>query len=141
MHKGSLFLFKLNSQTQPSIVRRNIGTIDYHKGEVMIDPINITSTSKSIQGQPIVEISVCPRSNDVIGLQDLYLQLDINSSTLNMLTDDISSGSNPSGTLYKSTPSYMNGNLARISPGDGIDITSLPTYSVLGDSTASTPSY
>ena len=141
MHKGSLFLFKLDSQTQPSIIKRNIGTVDYQKGEVMIDPINITSTSKSIQGQPIVEISVCPRSNDVIGLQDLYLQLDINSSTLNMLTDDISSGSNPSGTLYKSTPSYMNGNLARISPGDGIEVTSLPTYSVLGDSTASTPSY
>ena len=141
MHTGSLFLFKLDSQTQPSIIKRNIGTVDYQKGEVMIDPINITSTSKSIQGQPIVEISVCPRSNDVIGLQDLYLQLDINSSTLNMLTDDISSGSNPSGTLYKSTPSYMNGNLARISPGDGIEVTSLPKYSVLGDSTASTPSY
>ena len=141
MKKGSLFLFKLDSQTQPSIIKRNIGTVDYQKGEIMIDAINLINTSKTLQGQPIIELSVCPRSNDVIGLQDLYLQLDINSSTLNMLTDDISSGSNPSGTLYKSTPSYMNGNIARIAPGDGIDITSLPTFSVLGDSTTSTPSY
>ena len=126
MKKGSLFLFKLDSQTQPSIIKRNIGTVDYHKGEIMIDAINLISTSKTLQGQPIIELSVCPRSNDVIGLQDLYLQLDINSSTLNMLTDDISSGSNPSGTLYKSTSSYMNGNIARIAPGDGIDVTSLP---------------
>jgi hypothetical protein len=138
---GTLFLFKLRSQTEPVILRKNIGTIDYARGDIMIDAINISSTSKSVQGEPIVEISACPRSNDVIGLQDLYLQLDINSSTLNMLTDDISSGSNPSGTLYKSTPSYHNGNLARISPNDGIEVIDLPSFSVLGDPSASQPSY
>ena len=111
---GEIFFFKLNSETQPAIVRRSVGTIDYIKGEILLKPINIISTSKTVQGQSIIEISAVPKSNDIIGLQDLYLQLDINKSVLNMLSDDISSGADPSGTTYKTTSSYTNGNLVRI---------------------------
>ena len=111
---GEIFFFKLNSQTQPAIVRRSVGTINYAKGEILLNPVNIISTSKSVQGQSIIEIAALPKSNDVIGLQDLYLQLDINKSTLNMLSDDISSGADPSGTTYTTTSSYTNGNLVRL---------------------------
>lgn len=111
---GELFLFKLNSQTQPAIVRTSVGTIDYEKGEILLNAINITSTEKNIQGESIIEISAVPRSNDIIGLQDLYLQLDINKSSLNMLSDEISSGADPSGTTYVTTSSYTNGNLVRL---------------------------
>ena len=111
MHKGSLFLFKLDSQTQPSIIRRNIGTVDYHKGEIMIDAINLVSTSKTLQGQPIIELSVCPRSNDVIGLQDLYLQLD--TRNVEMVVDEISSGADPSGSTYTVTSSYTDRKIVR----------------------------
>ena len=75
--------------------------------------INIINTDKSIQGEHIIEISTCPVSNDVIGLQDLYLQLDISNSRLNMLEDNIASGANPSGTLYTTTSSYSNGSIVR----------------------------
>jgi len=51
---------------------------------------------------------------DVIGKEDLYLQLDINNSVLNMQTDDISSGANISGSTYTVTSSYTNGNLIRL---------------------------
>ena len=111
---GEIFFFKLDSPTQPAIVRRSVGTIDYIKGEILMNSVNIISTSKSVQGQSIVEITVVPKSNDVIGLQDLYLQLDINKSTLNMLSDDVSSGADPSGTTYTTTSSYTNGNLVRL---------------------------
>ena len=111
---GEIFFFKLDSPTQPAIVRRSVGTIDYIKGEILMNSVNIISTSKSVQGQSIVEIAVVPKSNDVIGLQDLYLQLDINKSTLNMLSDDVSSGADPSGTTYTTTSSYTNGNLVRL---------------------------
>ena len=111
---GEIFFFKLDSPTQPAIVRRSVGTIDYMKGEILLNSVNIVSTSKSVQGQSIVEIAVVPKSNDVIGLQDLYLQLDINKSTLNMLSDDVSSGADPSGTTYTTTSSYTNGNLVRL---------------------------
>ena len=111
---GNVFFFKLQSATQPIVVRKNAGRIDYVKGEIRLFPVNITSTSKTSFSQPIIQISVVPKSNDVIGLQDLYLQLDINNSTLNMLSDEISSGSDLSGSSYKVTSSYINGDLVRI---------------------------
>ena len=111
---GNVFFFKLLSSTQPVIVKRNAGIIDYIKGEIKLYPVNIISTSKSAFSRPIIEISVIPKSNDVIGLQDLYLQLDINNITLNMLSDEISSGSDISGSSYKFTSSYTNGDLVRI---------------------------
>ncbi len=111
---GNIFFFKLQSSTQPIIVRKNAGKIDYVKGEIRLFPVNISSTSKTSFAQPIIQISAIPKSNDVIGLQDLYLQLDINNSTLNMLSDEISSGSDLSGSSYKVTSSYINGDLVRI---------------------------
>jgi hypothetical protein len=111
---GSIFFFKLQSSTQPIIVRKNVGTVDYIKGEINLSPVNITSTSKVSFTQPIIQLSVIPKSNDVIGLQDLYLQLDTNNSTLNMLSDEISSGSDISGSTYKVTSSYTNGDLVRL---------------------------
>ena len=64
-------------------------------------------------GQTIIEISAIPKSNDVIGLQDLYLQLDINNSLFEMVADQISSGLDPSASNYIVTSSYSNGNLVR----------------------------
>ena len=111
---GTIFLFKLKSPTEPIVVRSNIGTIDYTKGEIFLNPINITNTLKTTSGVPIIQISAIPQSNDVIGLQDLYLQLDINNSVLNMVSDEISSGTNISGSNYTVTSSYTNGALVRL---------------------------
>jgi hypothetical protein len=49
----------------------------------------------------------------VIGLQDLYLQLDTSSSVLNMVADNISSGFDISGSSYTVTSSYSNGDYIR----------------------------
>lgn len=108
---GTLVLFK--NPNSPTIVNKNVGTIDYDKGEIKISSLNILSTLKKKGNENIVEISAIPKSNDVIGLQDLYLQLDQNNSTIDMLSDDISSGGDISGTSYISSSSYINGNLVR----------------------------
>ncbi len=111
---GSLFLFSvpsINSQS-PKIVKRNVGTIDYKKGVVTLNPINVQSGMLK-DGQTIIEISACPLSNDVIGLQDLYLQLDINNSNFEMVVDEIASGLDPSGSNYITSSSYANGSLVR----------------------------
>jgi hypothetical protein len=110
---GSLFLFKLNSDDEPSIVRKSIGTIDYLKGEILLNPIKILSTSKIKNGIPIIEISVSPKSNDVIGKQDLYLQLNLNDVQINMVSDTIESGSDLSGSSYLVSSSYLNGEFVR----------------------------
>jgi len=111
---GTISFFRLNSQTQPEIVRKNVGSIDYKNGEIRLFPVNITSTSKRNGDDSIIEISVIPFSNDVIGKHDLYLQLDINNSSTNMISDSISSGLDISGSNYSVTSSYTNGDLVRI---------------------------
>ena len=111
---GSLFFFTVPSvnSTSPTIVRRNVGTINYKSGIVTLNPVNILS-GKLKDGQTIVEISACPKSNDVVGLQDLYLQLDISNSNFEMVVDDIASGLDPAASNYTVTSSYQNGNLVR----------------------------
>lgn len=112
---GTLFMFKLNSDTEFVIVKQNVGSIDYVKGELMISPINIISTVVN-RGEPLIEISATPYSNDVIGKQDLYLQLDTNNVFINAVTDEIASGDDISGSNYIVTSSYSNGKLVRGTP-------------------------
>jgi hypothetical protein len=106
-YTGTLFLF--TNKDAPIIIRNNVGTIDYTSGEIKISSINILSTVKN----NVIEISVIPKSNDVIGLQDLYLQMDLNYSTINMVTDDISSGGDISGSSFITSSSYLNGTSTR----------------------------
>ena len=111
---GSIFLFNVPnvSSTSPTIIRRNVGVINYKSGIITLNPI-IISSAKQKNGQPIIEISATPKSNDVIGLQDLYLQLDISKSNFEMVIDEISSGLDPSASNYIVSSSYTNGNLVR----------------------------
>ena len=133
---GKLFLFKLDGKNSPTVVSSNVGTIDYERAEILLKPINITGTSKKVQDISIIEVSACPQSNDVIGLQDLYLQLDINNSTIDMIADNVSSGENTSGTLYTATSSYMVGDIARMTENEKENTTLLSsdTY-VVGENT------
>ncbi len=103
----SLYSLQAPGSTTPVVKRRNVGAIDYMTGRITLNPINITS-GKDKDGLQIMEIFAVPHSNDVIGLQDLYLQLD--SSNVQMIIDDISSGSDPSGSTYRSSSSYVNVN-------------------------------
>ncbi len=111
---GELFLFSVPSinSSSPTIVKRNIGTIDYKRGVLTLNPINVLS-GKTKTGQTIIEISGSPVSNDVVGLQDLYLQLDITSSNFETVTDEIASGVDPSASNYIVSSSYANGVLVR----------------------------
>ena len=113
LRTGRIVFFRLASQTEVVVVASNAGTINYQKGEIILRPVDFRETSKTRGENPIIEISAIPKSNDVIGLQDLYLQIDINNSTLNAVSDEISSGADISGTSYTVTSSYENGNLVR----------------------------
>ena len=109
---GTLNLFSLDSDesTTPTIERSNIGIIDYKKGRITLNPINVTG-GKLKDNIDMMEISAVPESNDVIGLQDLYLQLD--SSNVEMVVDEIASGADPSGSSYTVTPSYNSRKIVR----------------------------
>ena len=109
---GSVFLFKLDALAEPVIVKKNIGIINYKKGEIKMNPMKVLSTVVN-RGAPLIEISTIPYSNDVIGLQDLYLQLDTRFSTVTMKSDNIASGDDISGSNYNVTSSYSNGTFTR----------------------------
>ncbi len=98
------------SDSEKVIIVENAGTVDYIKGEINLTTINITSTVKP---NNIIEVQAFPESNDIIGLQDLYLKFNIEDSLINMVKDTISSGDQISGVGYKVTSSYNNGKLVR----------------------------
>ena len=110
---GNLSIVKPVSETDIRVVLKSAGTIDYEKGEILINNINITST---VRPNNIIEVQAVPESNDVIGLKELYLDFSISQSQINMIKDVISSGEEVSGSEFSKnyyTSSYLNGNLIR----------------------------
>jgi hypothetical protein len=102
-------LTELSGENAPVVVP-NAGTVDYVKGEIIINTINIVGTTLA---SGVIEVQAYPESNDIIGLKDLYLQLDMSNSTINIVRDTISSGEQISGIGYKVTSSYSNGTFTR----------------------------
>ena len=130
---GTVFLFTVPSigSQSPTIVRRNAGTINYVSGVITLNPVNIL-TAKDKDGVQIIEVEATPLSNDVVGLQDLYLQLDIGGSNVEMIVDEISSGLDPSASNYIVSPSYVNGNLVRAGGSTSTTSTSQGTTGTTG---------
>ena len=128
---GVLSVVKESSESDEyTVVAKSAGTVDYTKGEIIINTLNVTST---VAANDVIEIQAFPDSNDVIGLKDLYLSFSVSDSTINMVKDTISSGEQISGVGYKTTSSYLNGSLKR---GD----TSTTTTSLTSTTTTTTTS-
>lgn len=92
------------------VIVKSAGTIDYLKGEIRLGTIKISATSLA---DNTIEIQAFPESNDIVGLNDLYLNFSISKSTINMVRDVIASGDEISGTSFIKTSSYSNGNFIR----------------------------
>ena len=107
---GTISIVRKNASGETIVVVKSAGVVDYVHGEINLSTINIISTDKP---NNIVEVQAFPESNDVIGLQDLYLDFNIPSSQINMVKDTITSGEQISGVGYKVTSSYSNGELSR----------------------------
>ena len=84
-------------------------------GTIKLNPLNVISTEVT-RGSSLIEVSACPHSNDVLGPRDLYLQMDSVYLNVNMIPDQISSGSDISGGSYTVSSSYSNGGLVRGTP-------------------------
>ena len=109
--KGVISIVKdINETGKYEVIVKSAGTVDYTKGEIILNTLNITSTAVA---NNIVEIQAFPESNDIIGLKDLYLSFSVADSTINMVKDTITSGEQISGVGYKVTSSYLNGELKR----------------------------
>jgi hypothetical protein len=110
---GSIFIFRLLSNSDYEIIKNNVGTINYLTGEIVLNTLNITSTLLTNSGENIIQIQAIPESNDIIGLQDLYIKYDSTNSVIEMINDVIDSGSDISGSTYTFSSSFTNGSLTR----------------------------
>ena len=112
-HMGTLSVITKNNKNEQRVIVKDAGVVDYKKGEVILNTINITST---VNDNNIIEIQAFPESNDVVGLKDLYLNFDVSKSTINTVKDVIASGEDVSGVVFTRdyyTSSYSNGDLER----------------------------
>ena len=111
--KGTISVVSRDEKNNVQVLLKDAGLVDYKKGEVILNTINITST---VAQNNIIEIQAFPESNDVIGLKDLFVSLDVSNSAINMLKDVIASGEDVSGVVFTRdyyTSSYSNGVLER----------------------------
>ena len=100
---GSISVIKFNESNEVITVIENAGTVDYVKGEIILFPINISSTALDNR----IEIGVTPDSNDIVAKENLYIVLDTTGQSVLTLKEDlITSGSNNSATKYVPPSSY-----------------------------------
>ena len=100
---GSISIFKFNQEREIVNVIENAGTVDYVKGEIILFPINISSTVLDNR----IEIGVTPESNDILAKENLYIVLDTTGKSVLTLKEDlITSGSSRSGSNYVPPSSY-----------------------------------
>ena len=103
MKTGVIKFFTYNNSTI-NYINDNAGTVNYTKGEIIIFPITIISTTLTER----IEVEVTPESNDIVAKESLYIVLDTTgNSKLTLLEDVIVSGSNKSGTNYTPPSSFI----------------------------------
>lgn len=73
---------------------KNVGSINYSKGEININAININSV---IGDTDYITVSVIPKSNDIMALRDLYLSIDPAGVNVTVILDALTSSSRTSG--------------------------------------------
>jgi len=100
---GSISVIKFNENNEIITVIADAGTVDYVKGEIILFPISISSTSLDNR----IEIGVTPESNDIVAKENLYIVLDTTGKSVLTLKEDlVTSGSSRSGTNYIPPSSY-----------------------------------
>ena len=88
---------------QINYINENAGIVDYKKGEIILYPTTITTSSVNAG----IEIEVTPESNDIIAKESIYIVLDNTGSTLSLKEDTLVAGSNKSGTNYVPPSSFI----------------------------------
>ena len=100
---GKLRLYYIKDTGAFEYSTADVGTVDYTMGEIVINDIIISNT---ITLGNILQLSAVPESNDLVSLRETYLTLGIDNTTVSVVEDTISSGSNLSGTGVVPESSY-----------------------------------
>ena len=85
--RGNVYLFYLDATNTKIVTNPTFGTVDYERGEVMLgytDPVIFVNT---VLPNSIISIKALPLGQDVVAKQSIYLQLDSEASTIDVLVD------------------------------------------------------
>ena len=100
---GLLRLYYIKGTGEFEYVDGLWGTVDYNMGEIVVNDLIIQATNITDNQ---LQISASPESNDLISLRETYLTIGIDNTTVSVVEDTISSGSNLSGTGVIPESSY-----------------------------------
>jgi hypothetical protein len=100
---GTLRLYYVKGTGEFEYVDGLWGTVDYDMGDIVINDLIIQSTNIANNQ---LQISAIPRSNDLVSLRETYLTIGIDNTSVSVVEDTISSGSNLSGTGVIPESSY-----------------------------------
>lgn len=101
---GTVRLFYITENGATQYIGGNWGSVDYERGEITINDLIIDEVVGS--NQNILQFSVVPESNDLVALRETYLTLGIDNLVVNVIDDEIASGSNTAGTGIIPESSY-----------------------------------
>ena len=90
---NTIAIFRYEGTTK-KYFSKNVGSINYEKGEININAININSVIGDIG---YISVSVIPKSNDIMALRDLYLSIDPAGVNVSVILDALTSSSRTSG--------------------------------------------
>ena len=107
---GKLILFQILTDNSIKVLSNSFGTVEYKKGEIIIDTVNVTST---VLTNNIIEVEANPDSNDILARNELYLQFEVSKSNFFMRKDSVASGADTSGSRFNPQSSYQIGKRTR----------------------------
>ena len=84
---GNVYLFYLDESNEKIITDMTFGTVNYVTGDVLLgysSPVTFTNTSLP---NSVIQIRAFPVGQDVVAKQSVYLELDSNSSNIEVLVD------------------------------------------------------
>ena len=82
------------------------GTINYTTGQITLTSLNIT-TVQNIRGvaSTVIELTVLPKSNDIVPVRDQILEIDTANSSITVEADTFVGGSADAGIGYTTASS------------------------------------
>jgi len=102
---GNIRRYRLTGSTRVYSAA-NQGTINYSTGQITLNTLNITSI-ENIRGDvsTFIEITVVPKSNDIVPVRDQTLEIDLTNSSITVEVDAFVAGSSDAGIGYTTTSS------------------------------------
>jgi hypothetical protein len=97
--QGYIRLYTLDSNYQKNIVNPTIGTVDYNRGYIEINGLNITDLA-----DVDFEISMKPQANDVVSALHQIAEIARDHLTINIINDKSAQGDLAAGFNYTFTP-------------------------------------